>query len=204
MRKKQASLNVSVEAIVVLVLAITMLGLGLAFIKNMFGGTANQLTKVSKSIEEQVINDLKSSDERIAFYQTEIQVKKGSKEAMFFGVKNDLTGEQTFNINKDGAIGIGETDRGSWTTKESVIACYDAIDDTAAGSDGVNGLTKGPHIVFATIKTRLIKQDEVVVLPLDVTATSKAIKTTYSCAIIIQDPVDDSEYARKDFFVTVV
>jgi hypothetical protein len=203
MRKKQASLNVSVEAIVVLVLAITMLGLGLAFIKNMFGGTTEQLSKVSKSIEEQVINDLRSSDERIGFYQTEIEVKKGSKEAMFFGVKNDLTGEQSFDINTGGEIGITSVDRGSWTAKKSIIACYDAIDDTAA-EEGVNGETKGPHIVFATIKTRLIKQDEVVVLPLDVTATSKAIKTTYSCAVIIQDPVDDSEYARKDFFVTVV
>ena len=43
MRHKKASLNISVEAIIILILAITMLGLGLGFIRGMFGQVSTQL-----------------------------------------------------------------------------------------------------------------------------------------------------------------
>jgi len=45
--KKRSSLNLSVNAIVVLIMAITMLGLGLGFIKGMFG-------KISDKVESQI------------------------------------------------------------------------------------------------------------------------------------------------------
>ena len=53
--KKKASLNLSINAIVVLILAITMLGLGLTFMRNIFGGAAKEFTKVSGEVEKQMI-----------------------------------------------------------------------------------------------------------------------------------------------------
>lgn len=50
MRRKKGSLNISVEAIIILIFAITMLGLGLGFIKGMFA-------KVSTQLEQQVANE---------------------------------------------------------------------------------------------------------------------------------------------------
>lgn len=50
MRRKKGSLNISVEAIIILIFAITMLGLGLGFIRGMF-------SKVSTQLEQQVANE---------------------------------------------------------------------------------------------------------------------------------------------------
>jgi len=214
MTKKLASLNVSVEAIVVLVLAITILGLGLAFIKNMFGKTTGQLAEVSDQIKEQVVSDIKSSNERLAFYKTEIEIKKGEKKTMYFGVRNDLGQGYTFSI--DGAGNINSATGGSpgeWAPGDSVIACYDAIDESASGAAraGATGEASSTnnHIIFKTFPSRRIEQDAVEVLTLEVSASSSAVKTTYSCAIIIKNPdgaglPTDIPYARKDFYVTVI
>ena len=42
--KKKGSLTLSINAIVVLILAITMLGLGLSFMRNIFGGATEEFT----------------------------------------------------------------------------------------------------------------------------------------------------------------
>ena len=62
---KKASLNLSVNAIVVLILAITMLGLGLGFMKNTFGGVTEQFEQVSGDLERQLIQELESLREQV-------------------------------------------------------------------------------------------------------------------------------------------
>jgi hypothetical protein len=44
--KKLASLHLSINAIVILILAITMLGLGLGFMRNIFGKATEEFTRV--------------------------------------------------------------------------------------------------------------------------------------------------------------
>ena len=45
-KSKKADLSLSVNAIVVLILAIVMLGLALGFVKTMFGKSANQFDEI--------------------------------------------------------------------------------------------------------------------------------------------------------------
>ena len=65
-KSKKASLELSIRAIVIVVLAMTLLGLGLAFIKGMFG----DITKISDitfdKISDQLQRDLINSDEKLA------------------------------------------------------------------------------------------------------------------------------------------
>ena len=56
--KKRSSLNLSINAIVVLILAITMLGLGLGFIRNVFGSTTENFEQVSQQIKDMAITEI--------------------------------------------------------------------------------------------------------------------------------------------------
>jgi len=207
--KKKASLNISVQAIVVLILAITMLGLGLTFIRKFFGGTMEQFGEVSKQIEEQVKEDLKDNPGRISFYKTSLEVKQSSSENMYFGIRNDLPDEdgdggETFTlIDESGSIDVDDK-IGRWSSG-SVIACFDAlgVDEDDDGISGTN--SNDDYVRFSTSETRFLKKDEVVVLTLKVTASPSAPKTLYSCAMVIEDPSGDGKmYERMDFDVEVV
>ncbi len=201
--RKKAAFNVSIQAIVVLILAITILGLGLTFIRNMFGKTTGQLDEVSQQIEEQIVEEIKSSNDRVAFSKTQIEIKKAETKEMYFGIRNDLSDAATFNIDGDGTIDAS-ADVGAWNNDGSVIICYDAIDE--AGKDGATGnpLSSDNYITFDTFATRNIEKDAIEVLTLKLTSSSTAVKTTYACALIIAEPDDPSKlYGRKDFYVKI-
>ena len=54
MMSKKGSLNLSINAIVVLILAITMLGLGLGFMKTMFGKVSEDFLNASVRINADI------------------------------------------------------------------------------------------------------------------------------------------------------
>ena len=56
MRQKKGALNLSINAIVILILAITMLGLGLAFMRNIFGSATKEFEEVSLIVKKSFIN----------------------------------------------------------------------------------------------------------------------------------------------------
>ena len=89
MFNKRSSLEISIQAIVIVVLAMTILGLGLGFVKGMFGN----INKISEStfgqIEEQLQRDLVNGNEKLAFSQTRITIARGSSILLGWGIKND-------------------------------------------------------------------------------------------------------------------
>ncbi|PIO06941.1 hypothetical protein COT47_02130, partial [Candidatus Woesearchaeota archaeon CG08_land_8_20_14_0_20_43_7] len=89
MIRRKGSLNLSINAIVVLILAITMLGLGLGFMKKMFGATTDQFTDVADQMKEQLMDDLKGSSERLALNKVDMNVKKGTDKEIYFAIRND-------------------------------------------------------------------------------------------------------------------
>jgi len=82
---KKASLNISVEAIIILIFAITMLGLGLGFIRGMFG-------KVSTQLEQQVAQEPEPSDPNgaipITLSREQIISNQGQQQVLKVGVYN--------------------------------------------------------------------------------------------------------------------
>jgi len=83
--KKKGSLDLSINAIVILVLAITMLGLGLAFTKGMF-------SKFSNRLDVPVSNVLATKDEQIALSTEDLQITKGKDFAFSVNFYNDVFG----------------------------------------------------------------------------------------------------------------
>jgi type II secretory pathway pseudopilin PulG len=60
--KKLASLHLSINAIVILILAITMLGLGLGFMRNIFGKATEEFTRVGGTVQKQMIDQMRESN----------------------------------------------------------------------------------------------------------------------------------------------
>jgi len=85
---RKAALQLSINAIVVLILAITILGLGLGFIKSQFGALQKQFGEVSAEIRSELIEKIRDSGELLVFNRAEIDAKVGKKDSFFFGIKN--------------------------------------------------------------------------------------------------------------------
>ena len=85
---KKAALQLSINAIVVLILAITILGLGIGFIRNQFGGLTARFEDVEAEIQDQLITKIRESGDLLVFNRAELEVTQGKKDTFFIGVKN--------------------------------------------------------------------------------------------------------------------
>ena len=85
---KKGSLEISIQAIVIVVLAMTLLGLGLGFVKGMFGKITIIGDSVSDQIKEQILDDLRTGEKNISFPSSQIIIDKGDSQIIGVGIKN--------------------------------------------------------------------------------------------------------------------
>jgi hypothetical protein len=95
--KKRGSLNLSIEAIVIVVIAFTVLGLGLAFVKNQLGGIGKTTSEVQTKIKEQILEDMRTSGKKLSIAQ-QIQLERGKETVENVGIVNTGTQTGTFGI----------------------------------------------------------------------------------------------------------
>ena len=86
---KRASLEISIQAIVIVVLAMTLLGLGLGFIKGLFGNISSLSAATFDKISDQLSRDLVNGNEKLVFSQTKINIERGKSILLGWGIKND-------------------------------------------------------------------------------------------------------------------
>jgi hypothetical protein len=197
---KKGSLNLSINAIVVLIMAITLLGLGLGFMKSMFASTTSQFEDINDDLKNTLINDIRNTGGRIVFDKEDISAKKGDSIDVYFGLRNDLGEDNTFEIMGSGRINNNDKP-GKWEGSGSIIGCYDSVADGAVVS-GQNKETD--DIVFETITKKYLEDGEIDVKKLVIKVRSKAKSSVYQCSMIIEDPSNrGSMYDRKDFLITV-
>ena len=98
---KKGSLELSINAIVILIMAITMLGLGLGFMKGLFSKTTGQLEKVGEDIKNQMVEQLRSSSAKLTLNEEDITIKRGETKEIYFGIKNVEDDLGAFNIVVD-------------------------------------------------------------------------------------------------------
>src|SRR3989338_10616564 len=87
-RNKRASLEISIQAIVIVILAMTLLGLGLGFIRGMFKDIGGVTTDVTEQIRQQILDDLITNDKKVSFPKTQILIDKGGSEVLAVGIRN--------------------------------------------------------------------------------------------------------------------
>ncbi|MFH0875208.1 MAG: hypothetical protein V1859_04675 [archaeon] len=87
--EKKADLNLSINAIVVLILAITMLALGLGFIRNMFGkGMESTLKNLDKLETDRMDNLMANCNDEVCLDKIQLQIKRGEKQNIIAVVNN--------------------------------------------------------------------------------------------------------------------
>ena len=161
---KRGSLNLSINAIVVLILAVTMLGLGLMFMQNMMGGAMDELDAVSGAVEEQMIERIRESNRRLEFSASNFDVQRAGSETFYYGVLNQLDVNTEFNLE---------------------FHCQSAMGDGADPADDIS-FDFIPSTVFLT-------QNEVDVQTLVINADPQAESTTYRCGVFIDAAEDSSD-----------
>ena len=88
LRSKRASLEISIQAIVIIVLAMTLLGLGLGFIRLMFRNISETGLEVTETVRQRILDDLITGDKKLSFPKTEIIIDKGGSQILTVGIRN--------------------------------------------------------------------------------------------------------------------
>jgi len=95
--RKKGSLNMAIEVIVVIVIALTVLGLGLTFVKQILGDTTDTATKVQDQIKEQILEDMRTSGKKLSVSR-EVRLERGDETAENIGIVNTGTTTQKYGI----------------------------------------------------------------------------------------------------------
>ena len=91
-RRKKASLELSINSIVILILAITMLGLGLTFMRGLF---KNISTKVSESVSANELVNPPTFDNPMTIAPGEITLRQNEDSRVTLAFQNIITSAQT-------------------------------------------------------------------------------------------------------------
>src|SRR3989338_3154028 len=116
---KKADLSISINAIVIIVLAMTFLGLGLTFVRGMFKNIGETTTKVSEQIEQQILYDLRRGDKKLSFPQEEVSIEGGKSTVIAIGIKNTGASEDYYCIELWEIAGNTQTELGPVTSATS-------------------------------------------------------------------------------------
>ncbi|MBI2655475.1 hypothetical protein HYX06_03570 [Candidatus Woesearchaeota archaeon] len=99
---KKASLEISIQAIVIVVLAMTLLGLGLSFIRKQFGGLSSIQEEISEQVKQKILDDLIENDKKLSFSRTELEIDKGKSEVLTIGIRNKKDDELNYKMQFTG------------------------------------------------------------------------------------------------------
>ncbi len=204
-RNKKGGLNLSINAIVVLILAITMLGLGLSFMRNIFGSATKEFGEVGGTVKKQMIDQMKESDKLFDLSRPKVELRAGEDTQIFIGFKNKATTTKTFQIRVVEASRLGETGTNNRTNKYNTTADSDGYINFIGSTTGLCGARSEAgtvpselevYIEFKGTKTSVSK-GEVVVVPINIKTTSSA--TVGSCVFELKGDSDADSVGTPDY-----
>ncbi|MBW2969492.1 hypothetical protein KY314_05270 [Candidatus Woesearchaeota archaeon] len=203
---KKAALQLSINAIVILILAITILSLGIVFIKSQFGALTDRFAEVSAEIKSELINKIKDTGELLVFNRVEIEAKLGKPEEFYMGIKNTAPNlnEPEKSVCFVPAIKCINALNGE---------CFDGRNNVyVGGSDLSIGPGTPPEVKwFSLFKEMDIKTGEVGVYPITL-QIAQALPDTYLMELAVYKYsqgedcstggiLDERPYQAKQFFI---
>jgi len=178
---KKAGMELSINTIIILILAIAILGVGLTFIKQYLTPAIKDVEAFKEQRRNEFIEELRLSGERFTWDMNFNEMKKGEEKTIFFGVKNELDKSMAFGLN---------------------IGCTGAIDEEAEPEKDIT-------FTYFSLTDPTIK-DAVAVDTVVIKVEPTAKSTIYRCKFIIGQeedilPLDEIEdyYASKSFQIRV-
>ena len=95
---KKGSLNLFIVAIVVVVIAFVVLGLGLRFLGGQIQNPIQISSTIREQIRQQVLDDLRTGDKRLTFPVQEISIGKKEFTVEVIGIKNVKQGQLKYRV----------------------------------------------------------------------------------------------------------
>ncbi len=90
---KKASLELSIQSIVIVVIAFVVLGLGLGFVRNQFSSIDKTSSAVQEQISQQILDDLRTGNKKLSFPATKLTLATSEESVQAIGIKNTLDRE---------------------------------------------------------------------------------------------------------------
>ena len=176
---KKGSLEISIQAIVIVVLAMTLLGLGLGFIRKQFRGIGNIEEQVSEQVRQRILDDLISGDKKVSFPATDVTIDKGGSTVLTIGLKN----------KKDSPL--------HYTMKFTPISGPDG---------GVFSITNPNWFQYGENKEYILAAADSDVRNIRLSVPTSVASGSYFLTFDIMDgdvSGADKTYAEKDFFIVI-
>ncbi len=98
LKSKKSSLEMSIKTIVVVVLAMTLMGLGLTFMRGMMKNISSTTDTIQENLKQQILDDLRRGDKRLSFPGNEVKVPVNGESIIAIGVKNTYDKRLKFRI----------------------------------------------------------------------------------------------------------
>lgn len=192
---KKGALELSINAIVIVILAMTLLGLGLGFVRKMFTDIGDTTSQVQGQMKEQILDDLRRGDKRLSFPSARLDVESGKEELIVIGIKNTEPTTLNFKFLIEEVIGGDELP-------------IPIVSDPSLNTGGT-GDTKVIQAFFWDDSAQVLTAGEsnvyVITLKADRTASgTKLFKMKVMDIEGTDDTSDDSEYISKTFFVRYI
>ena len=191
---KKASLEISIQAIIIIVLAMVLLSLGIVFIRGQFGKIIDIGGQVTDQIREQILDDLRRGDKKLSFPSNDIQIERNKAVTIAIGVKNINPSSLKFGL---------------------VIYAIDPDDGTLGAPDSSTTPLVGFQYNKAAQSLEL-QPTEANVYPVRIKAGTDSSTQQYKLVIHIAQtnpcpsitacasPTANTIYVEKDFFITTV
>lgn len=176
---KKASLEISIQAIVIVVLAMTLLGLGLGFIRGMFKNIGSTTEDVTEQVRQRILDDLITGDKKISFPKTDITIDKGGSSVLTVGVRN----------------------------KKDTPLHYKMRFTPISGPDGAPFSIDNPSwFQFAQMQVYTLSAADSEVRNIRLSIPTRVASGSYFLTFDVIDddlPPPNNVYAQKDFFIVV-
>jgi len=122
-KSKKAALELSIGTIVILVLAMSMLILGLVLVRTIFTGAKYNVETMNKKVEAE-INKLFVEDQRAVIYLPNriAEIKQGGEYGLGFGIQNSIATQKfrwntlVDDVNIRKKCGVNENEAEDWIT----------------------------------------------------------------------------------------
>ncbi|HLC60858.1 MAG TPA: hypothetical protein VJJ52_05515 [Candidatus Nanoarchaeia archaeon] len=179
---KRASLEISIQAIVIVVLAMTILGLGLGFVRGLFKNITSTTEDVTEQVRQKILDDLITGDKKIAFPKTEVLVDRGGSTILSVGIRNKNNNDLDYKL-KFCAVSAPDT--------TGVIIPTNDCDKFAS------------WFQFDTTKVYKLSPSDSTIRNIKITLPSVATSGSYFFTFEVSDDVLGAPYDQKDFFIVV-
>lgn len=177
---KKASLEISIQAIVIVVLAMTILGLGLGFVRNMFKNIGSTTEDVTEQVRQKILDDLITGDKKISFPKSEVVLDKGGSQILTVGIRNKENADLSYTMK---FCAISGPSGGTTST----LVC-NALDN---------------WFQYDSAKMYKLKPADAEIRSIRLEAPKTVSSGSYFLTFDVIDSSSSQIYAQKDFFIVV-